>query len=294
MRPVVPRFIGCHRPLSAAAIVLYGVPFEGRVNLRKGADSGPRDLRLASDSIETYSPVLGLDLEDMPLTDLGDCELPDGAAPREQLEIARAEITAWWRPGLIPFMLGGDHTATVPVIEVLAPHFPELRVLQLDAHPDLRDQFLGERYNYASAMARVMDVIAPARVYQVGIRTGAREEYARRGPRFFPAFEVHPVEAVRRLLPELTPHPLYVTIDVDVLDPSEAPGTGSPEPCGIRVGELIDIVRLLGTCSVIGGDLVEVAHAWDSSGRTGIAAAWVIREAILAWWGSLARPTATP
>jgi agmatinase len=294
MRAAAPRFIACHRPLSEAAIALYGVPFEGRVNLRKGADGGPRDLRLASDSIETYSPVLGLDLEDLPLADIGDCELPDGAPPREQLDAARAEIRGWWKPGLIPFMLGGDHTATVPVIEALAPHFPDLRVLQLDAHPDLREEFLGERYNYASAMARVMDVVPAERVYQVGIRTGAREEYARPRPRFFPAFEIHPVEAVRRILPELAGHPLYVTIDVDVLDPSEAPGTGSPEPCGLRVAELIDIVRLLGGSSVVGGDLVEVAHAWDPGGRTGIAAASVIREALLAWWGWLARPGGTP
>jgi len=293
MRPAAPRFIACHRPPSEAAIVLYGIPFEGRVNLRKGADSGPRDLRLASDSIETYSPVLGLDLEDLPLGDLGDCELPDGAPPREQLDAARAEIEHWWRPGLIPFMLGGDHTATVPVIEALAPHISGLRVLQLDAHPDLREEYRGERYNYASAMARVMDDIPSERVYQIGMRTGAREEYARHRPRFFPAFEVHPVEAVRRVLPELSLYPLYVTIDVDVLDPSEAPGTGSPEPCGIRVAELIEIVRLLGGCKVIGGDLVEVTHAWDPSGRTGIAASGVIREALLAWWGSLARPGAT-
>jgi agmatinase len=289
LREASPRFIACERALADARIVVYGVPFEGRVNLRKGADGGPRDLRLASDSIETYSPTLGLDLEDLPLTDLGDCELPDGAPPREQLDAVRAEIETWWQPGLLPFMLGGDHTATVPVIEALAPHFPGLSVLQLDAHPDLRDQFLGERYNYASAMARVMDVIPPERVYQVGIRTGAREEYARPRPRFFPAFEQHPIDAVRTLLPELAGRPLYVTIDVDVLDPSEAPGTGSPEPCGLRVGELIEIVRLLAGCQVIGGDLVEVAHAWDPTGRTGIAASWVIREALLAWWGSRAQ-----
>jgi agmatinase len=288
MRPAAPRFIACQQALAEAVIALFGIPFEGRVNLRKGADGGPRDLRVASDSIETYSPVLGLDLEDLPSADLGDCELPDGAPPREQLDAARTEIERWWRPGLLPFMLGGDHTATVPVLEALAPRFPDLRVLQLDAHPDLREEFLGERYNYASAMARVMDVIPPERVYQVGIRTGAREEYARRGPRFFPAFEIHPVEAVRRIRPELVSHPLYVTIDVDVLDPSEAPGTGSPEPCGLRVAELIEIVRLLGGCRIVGGDLVEVAHAWDPSGRTGIAAAWVIREAWLSWWGSLA------
>src|SRR5215510_428804 len=190
MRPVSPRFIACDREPADGQVVVYGIPFEGRVNLRKGADGGPREIRVASDSIETYSPALARDLEDLPLADAGDCEIPDGAPPREQLDAARAQIQAWWQPGLIPFMLGGDHTATVPVIEALAPSFPELRVLQLDAHPDLR------------------------------------EEYARPRPRFFPAFEVHPVEAVRRIRPELAPHPLYVTIDVDVLDPSEAPGTG--------------------------------------------------------------------
>lgn len=284
MRPVEPRFIACHRPLSEARVVVYGIPFEGRVNLRKGADAGPRDLRLASDSIETYSPALRRDLEDLALADAGDCELPDGAAPREQLDAARAEIAAWWRPGLIPFMLGGDHTATVPVVEVLGPAFPGLRVLQLDAHPDTREEFLGERFNYASAMARVMDVIGEDRVWQVGIRTGAREEWERKRPHVLPAHEIHPVEAVKRILPELRPHPLYVTIDVDVLDPSEAPGTGSPEPCGITVRDLIEIVRLLEGCRIVGGDLVEVAHAWDPSGRTGIAASWVIREAFLAWW----------
>jgi agmatinase len=282
---VSPRFIACHRSLDDARIVLYGIPFEGRVNLRKGADGGPRDLRLASDSIETYSPLLDRDLEDLPLADIGDCELPDGAPPREQLDAARDEIRAWWRPGLLPFMLGGDHTATVPVIEAIAPAFPELRILQLDAHPDLREEFLGERYNYASAMARVMDTVPPERVYQVGIRTGAREEYARRRPRFFPAFAVHPLQAVRSILPELRGHPLYVTIDVDVLDPAEAPGTGSPEPGGLRVPELVEVVRLLDDCQVIGGDLVEVTHAWDPTGRTGIAACWVIREALLTWWG---------
>jgi len=289
MRPVSPAFIACHRAPSEANILVFGIPFEGRVNLRKGADGGPLDLRLASDSIETYSPVLGRDLEDLPLGDLGDCELRDGAPPREQLDAAREAIAAWWRPGLLPFMLGGDHTATVPVIEILAPAFPGLRILQLDAHPDTREEFMGERYNYASAMARVMDVVPDERVYQVGMRAGSREEFERRRPHFFPAHEGHPVDVVRGLLPELRGHPLYVTIDVDVLDPSEAPGTGSPEPGGLRVPELIEIVRLLADCQVIGGDLVEVAHTWDPTGRTGIAASWVIREALLGWWSGLGR-----
>ncbi len=284
MIPAEPRFIACRASLAGAGIVLFGIPFEGRVNLRRGADHGPRELRLASDSIETYSPFLGRDLEDLAIADLGDCELGDGS-PREQLARAREEIRRFWRPGLRPVMLGGDHTATLAVIEVLAPAIPDLRILQLDAHPDLREEFLGERYNYASAMARVMDVVAPERVFQVGMRTGAREEYQRKAPHLFPAHRVKPLEAVRGLLPELQAHPLYVTIDVDVLDPSEAPGTGAPEPCGLTATELVEIVRLLAPCQIVGTDLMEVAQAWDPSGRTGITASWILREAILTWWG---------
>ena len=284
MIPAQPHFIACRASLPDARIVLFGIPFEGTVNLRRGADHGPRDLRLASDSIETYSPVLDRDLEDLPIADLGDCELGRGT-PREQLCRARDEILGFWRPGLLPVMLGGDHMATLPVIEVLAPAIPELRILQLDAHPDLREEFLGERYNYASAMARVMDVVAPERVYQVGMRTGAREEYQRKAPHLYPAHSLHPVEAVRSLVPELARHPLYVTIDVDVLDPSEAPGTGAPEPCGLRAAELIEIIRLLEPCRIVGTDFTEVAQAFDPSGRTAITASWVLREAILTWWG---------
>ena len=279
-----PAFIACRASLQGARIVLFGVPFEGTVNLRHGADHGPRDLRLGSDSIETYSPALERDLEDLAMADLGDCELGTGS-PREQLHRARREIAGFWHPGLIPVMLGGDHTATLPVIETVAPAIPDLRILQLDAHPDLREEFLGERYNYASAMARVMDVVAPERVYQVGMRTGAREEYTRNAPHLYPAHAVRPVDAVRSLVPELSRHPLYVTIDVDVLDPSEAPGTGAPEPCGLTASDLIEIIRLLEPCRIVGADLVEVAQAFDPSGRTAITASWILREAILTWWG---------
>jgi len=284
LRAADPVFIACRAAGPDTRIVLFGVPFEGTVNLRRGADHGPRDLRLGSDSIETYSPALERDLEDLAIADLGDCELGTGS-PREQLRRAGREIAEFWHPSLVPVMLGGDHTATLPVIETLAPAIPDLRILQLDAHPDLREEFLGERFNYASAMARVMDVVAPERVYQVGMRTGAREEYARRAPHLYPAHAVHPVQAVRSLVAELSRHPLYVTIDVDVLDPSEAPGTGAPEPCGLTAAELVEIIRLLEPCRIVGTDLVEVAQGFDPSGRTAITASWILREAILTWWG---------
>lgn len=255
------------------------------MNLRKGADRGPQDLRIASDSIETYSLILGRDLEDLPLADLGDVELPRNASPRDQLARARDQIRTFWTPGARLVMLGGDHTATLPVIEVLAEQLPELRVLQLDAHPDAREQFLGERYTYASVMARVMEVVGGERVYQVGMRTSSREESERRGLQFYPATEIAPRDTVRAILPELRRYPLYVTLDIDLLDPAEAPGTGSPEAGGLRVPEAMELLRLLEECEVIGMDLVEVAQAHDPSGRTGIAGSWILREALLSWWG---------
>jgi agmatinase len=284
MHGATPPFIACTRPRADARVFLFGIPFEGSVNLRKGAYRGPGEVRLASDSIETYSPALGRDLEELALADLGDCHVP-GVAPRDALAVVRDQIGEFWHPERRIVMLGGDHTATLPVIEVLAPRLPDLRVLQLDAHPDSREEFLGERYCYASAMARVMDVVPPDRVYQVGMRTGSREEFERGGPHFFPATLTDPSEAVQRILPELAGHPLYLTIDIDVLDPSEAPGTGSPEPGGLRVPELVRLIRLLDGCEVVGTDLVEVAQSHDPSGRTGIAAAWILREAILTFWG---------
>src|SRR3989442_13040322 len=114
MRAVAPRFIACPSDLDRARIVVYGIPFEGRVNLRKGACDGPRDLRLASDSVETYSPALVRDLEDLPLAAIGDCELPDGAPPRGQLDAARLELAAGGPPGPLPFMAGGGPPATDP------------------------------------------------------------------------------------------------------------------------------------------------------------------------------------
>src|SRR5436853_6604620 len=125
MRSVSPTFIGCRLPLADARIVIYGIPFEGRVNLRKGADAGTLDVRLGSESIDTYSPALARDLEDLAIADIGDCELSGGAPPREPLAAAREQIAAWGPTGLIPCMLGGGPTGTVPVIEVLGAPIPD-------------------------------------------------------------------------------------------------------------------------------------------------------------------------
>jgi agmatinase len=172
-----------------------------------------------------------------------------------------------------------------PIVGAALRHYPDLRVVQFDAHPDLRGEFLGEGWNYASAMTRVLDHLAPERLFQVGLRTGDREEWVPpRGTRVFPGWTGSLAEAAAEVAMEVARAPLYVTIDIDVLDPAIAPGTGSPEPGGATLTDLLAALRRLGAGPIVGFDVVEVSPLWDASGRTAITAAAIVREAILAWW----------
>jgi agmatinase len=281
---VRPRFLSARPEPVGADVVLYGIPFEGRVNQRRGAFLGPAEIRRASDLIETYAPRLDADLADLALADAGDIQVPD-LPPREALAAIAAELRLALAPGQRWVILGGDHTTTAAVVEVALEHHPDLRVVQFDAHPDLRREYLGEPWNYASAMTRVLDRLAPERLYQIGLRTGDREEWSPpRGTRVFPAWLGSAREATAAIAEELAALPLYVTIDIDVLDPSIAPGTGAPEPGGLTVPDLLAAFRGLGAARVIGCDLVEVSPRWDPSGRTAITAAAIVRDAILTWW----------
>ncbi len=284
LTPARPPFIACRPDPGGAHVVLYGIPFEGRVNQRKGAALGPGQIRRASDLIETYAPALGLDLTDLALADAGDVPVPE-AEPRAALAAIRAELEAVLDPGQRWVFLGGDHTVTAPVVAAALRHYPDLRVVQFDAHPDLRREFLGESWNYASAMTRVLDHLRPDRLYQVGLRTGDREEWTpSRGTHVFPGWATPVPQAAAQVAAAVAGHPLYVTIDIDVLDPTVAPGTGSPEPAGIGVAELLAALGQLRTTPVIGFDLVEVSPIWDTTGRTAVTAAAIVREAVLTWW----------
>jgi agmatinase len=284
LTPARPRFLGARPDPAGADIVLYGIPFEGRVNQRKGAFQGPGEIRRASDLIETYAPRLDGDLADLVLADAGDVQVPD-LPPRDALAAVATELRQVLVPTQRWVLLGGDHTTTAAVVEVALQHYPDLRVVQFDAHPDLRTEYLGEAWNYASAMTRVLDHLGPDRLYQIGLRTGDREEWVpSRGTRLFPGWAGSAEDAAASIAEELVGQPLYVTIDIDVLDPSIVPGTGAPEPGGITVTDLLAALRHLARARVIGFDLVEVSPRWDPSGRSGITAAAIVRDAILTWW----------
>lgn len=278
------RFTDFNASLSSADILLYGIPFEGSVNGRKGARYAPAAIREHSHFIETYSHVLDRDLEDLRLFDGGDLELR-GRTTREVLEALSEQVAAAVPPGKRPAFLGGDHTVTYPILKALFPRWEGVSVIQLDAHADRQDLFPGEPYNYASVMARILEFVPPSRVFQIGIRTGARNEYERDwGTNFFPTSRIPFLEAVSHCATLLKGTPAYVTIDVDVLDPSVAPGTGAPEPGGVTLNEFRQALGLLGAVDVVGFDLVEISPPYDPSGLTSILGACLVRDCILHWW----------
>lgn len=250
---------------------IVGVPYDATSSFRKGSRWGPAAIRHASDSIETYSPLLDRDLEDVPFVDGGDLDL-EGLEPAAMVRAVRRHLG----PGL-PFLLGGEHTITLGAVQALAPRHHDLAVVQWDAHTDLRATYEGREIGHATVMRRILDGGVP--LVQLGIRAGTREEFALARDR-----SLHTSRGVSLpdpLLEALRARPLYLSVDVDVLDPSVAPGTGNPEPDGASYAELLEGLRSLSGHQIVGMDLVEVAPPWDPGGRTAVIAATLVREMLL-------------
>lgn len=259
------------------AAVVVGVPFDATSTFRRGSRHGPTAIRWASQSIETYSPVLRRDLEDIELFEGGDVEV--AATDVEGMRAATAAHLSALPAHAVPVVLGGEHTVTLPIVERLRRSHADLAILQLDAHTDLRDEYEGLRLSHATVMRRVADLVGFDSIIQIGTRAGTAGEFetARQSLRHSGPMLTVPAE----IWSWLEQRPVYVTLDIDVIDPSDAPGTGNPEPEGVTARELLGFVRKLGTLRVVGLDVVEVSPPYDSSGRTAVLAATIVREAIL-------------
>lgn len=273
-------FIGCGASFEDARIVLFGAPYDSTTSYRPGARQGPDAMRRESFGIETYSPHLDGDIEDFPVCDAGDLELPFGA-PEPALAMIEAEAGKIFDAGKVPVLLGGEHLVTLGAVRAAAARHRGLRIIHFDAHADLRSAYLGNPLSHACVIRRCHDLLGGGRINQFGIRSGTREEFE-----FMKSgrVETEPfgAETLSRLeYPSGTP--VYLTVDLDVLDPSEFPGTGTPEAGGMTFGKLrAALMDVFARFDVVAFDLVELAPMLDASGRSTALACKLLRECLIA------------
>ena len=276
------QFIGCDRTFEEAKVVLFGAPYDSTTSFRPGTRFGPNAMRMESFGIETYSMLCDRDLlDDTSVFDSGDIELPFGNQERTlaMIEERADEILA---AGKVPFLLGGEHLVTLGAVRAVARKHPDLRIVHFDAHADLREDYLGNPLSHACVLRRCHDLLGDGRIFQFGIRSGTRDErqFMRDGHVTTELFSDTTLDAV---LEDIGPDvPVYLTVDMDVLDPSEFPGTGTQEAGGFRYPQLVADVRLIcEKLNVVGLDNVELNPGLDSSGRSTALACKFLREELL-------------
>lgn len=281
MKQNVETFIGCDSDYEKADMVLFGAPFDSTTSFRPGARFGSSAIRHESFGLETYSPYQDKDLTDYAVFDSGDLELCFGSA-----ELALSDIEARaveiLKDGKMPFLLGGEHLVTLGAVRAAAAKYPDLHIVHFDAHADLRDEYLGARLSHAAVMRRCQEILGNGKIHQFCIRSGEREEFRFAGEHT----DLHKFdfEGLKELTEELQKAdvPVYFSIDLDCLDPSIFPGTGTPEAGGVLFGDLLNAILLVAKTRVVGADVNELAPMLDASGASTAVACKVVRELILA------------
>ncbi|WP_153127000.1 agmatinase [Peribacillus tepidiphilus] len=277
-------FIKSHPNFEESEAVLYGMPMDWTVSYRPGSRFGPTRIREVSIGLEEYSPYLDRELEEVKYFDAGDIPLPFGNAQRS-LDMIEEFVDKVLEAGKFPIGMGGEHLVSWPVMKAVAKKYPDLAIIHMDAHTDLREHYEGEPLSHSTPIRKIAEHIGPENVYSFGIRSGMKEEFqwAKENGMHISKFEV--LEPLKEILPKLAGRPVYVTIDIDVLDPAHAPGTGTVDAGGITSKELLASIHEIAKSDVrvVGCDLVEVAPIYDVSEQTANTASKLIREMILGW-----------
>lgn len=274
-------FMGAHASYQEARAVILGLPMDYTVSYRPGARSGPLSIRNASIALEEYSIYQDRSLEDIRYCDLGDIGLPFGNVGAS-LELIEKAADILLDDQKFPIFLGGEHLVSYPVVKAFARRYPDLHIIHFDAHADLRKDYYGEDRSHSTVMRKIAEQLGPGKVFQFGIRSGIKDEFefASHYTKLHLQDVLEPLESA---LDELKGKPVYVSLDIDVVDPAYAPGTGTPEPGGCTSKEIIHAIHCLGLLNIVGFDLVEVCPHTDLSERTAILAAKLVREGILAF-----------
>ena len=260
----VETFMGCDAGYAGAKIVLFGAPFDSTTSFRPGARFGPSAIRRESYGLELYSPYQGKELTDTPVFDSGDIELPFGS-PEAALSAVEERAAIILSDGKLPFLLGGEHLVTLGAVRAAVRKYPDLHILHFDAHADLRDDYLGQKLSHACVLRRCHELTGDNKIFQFGIRSGDRSEFEwGRG--------------------HVSGKPVYLTCDLDVLDPAVFPGTGTPEPGGVSFDALRRALTLACTSlNVVAADVNELSPHYDMSGASTAVACKIVREILISF-----------
>lgn len=277
-------FIKSHPNFEESEAVIYGMPMDWTVSYRPGSRFGPSRIREVSIGLEEYSPYLDKELEEVKFYDAGDIPLPFGN-PQRSIDMIEDFVDQVLAAGKYPLGMGGEHLVSWPVMKAVYKKYPGLAIIHMDAHTDLRENYEGEALSHSTPIRKIAELIGPENVFSFGIRSGMKEEFqwAKENGMHISKFEV--LEPLKKVLPKLAGRPVYVTIDIDVLDPAHAPGTGTVDAGGITSKELLGAIHEIAKSDVrvVGSDLVEVAPIYDTSEQTANTASKLIREMILGW-----------
>ncbi|NVJ54249.1 MAG: agmatinase [Campylobacteraceae bacterium] len=273
-------FIGFEDSFEESKAVLFGVPFDGTTSFKPGTRFAPSAMREDSWGLESFSPYLDKDLEDLKLFDYGNLEVPFGdkkRALRMIQEMTQEIIDA----GKIPVMIGGEHLVSLGPVKALSKKYEDLHIIHFDAHTDLRNDYLGESLSHATVLRRIYDQVGDGRLNQFCIRSGLKEEFE--WAKEHSHLEKFTYNTLEERVDLLVDKPVYITIDLDVLDPSVFPGTGTPEPGGIDFHDMMNIISILSRLeNVVGLDVVELSPKFDASGVSTAVACKTLRELVLA------------
>ena len=273
-------FIGCDAEYSEARIVLFGAPFDSTTSFRPGTRFAPHTIRSESFGLETYSPLLDRDLEDISVFDSGDLELCIGSSEKALAQISERTATIL-ADNKLPLMIGGEHLVTLGAFREVIKKYPDVHIIHFDAHTDLRDEYLGVGLSHACVIRRCHDLTGDGRIHQFGIRSGERSEFrwAAEGHTNLHKFNF---DGLAETVKQIGSKPVYFTIDLDVLDPSVFPGTGTPEAGGVTFMQLFDAMQIVcNGCNIVAADVNELCPTYDQSGVSTAVACKVVRELLL-------------
>ena len=271
-------FIGCDNEYDESNIVVFGAPFDSTTSFRPGTRFASAVMRNESFGIETFSPYQDKDLEDLSVFDGGDLELSFGDS-NSALNDIETYVGKVLSDSKVPFMIGGEHSVTLGAVRAVAKKYPDLHIVQFDAHTDIREDHLGQVYSHASVIRRCWDIVGDNKIFQFGIRSGEKVEFE------WAKEHVHTTrfnfDGLDEIIEKLKGKPVYFTLDLDVLDPSEFPGTGTPESGGVTFVELHNAIRKLSVLNIVGLDMNELSPIYDQSGQSTALACKLLREILL-------------